>query len=416
MLSYYIWTIGCQMNRAESERIAALLESRGYRSAPDADSADLVVVNSCVVRASAENRVTNKLMALKVSKQKNPARQLALTGCFVPEDAAGIRKKYPFVDYVFQAGADPSTSLPGSGGACSQLPEQATLRSLVPIIQGCNNFCSYCIVPYRRGRERSRDPAEVESEVRTLVERGAREVVLLGQNVDSYGQDLPGKPDLASLLERLNAVNGLRRLRFLTNHPKDMSSRLIQAVAGLDKVCEQVNLPLQAGDNRILEAMKRGYTVEQFRNLVAELRRAVPGIAVTTDVITGFPGEDSAAFEATAALVEQLQFDAVHIAMYSPREQTLAASVYTDDVPAAEKKRRAAHLEALQTRISADINSGLVGRDLEVLVEGRKKGKWFGRSRTDKPVFFEHSANWSGTLATVKITYSSPWSLQGRVV
>ncbi len=402
------------MNRAESERLSALLDSQGYTGAPGANQADLVIINSCVVRASAEDRVVNKLMLLKHIKQSQPHKQIALTGCFVPDDIKALKKRFPFVNYFFKAGERPDLpDLEAPGEPC--LPREAGLRSLVPIIQGCNNFCSYCIVPYRRGREKSRQPGEVHEEVAELVARGAREVILLGQNVDSYGQDLESKADLAGLLESLNTIRGLQRIRFLTNHPKDMSLRLIETMASLDKVCEQVNLPVQSGDNSILRAMKRGYTVELFKSLVGRLRNTVPGVAITTDIIVGFPGEEEKQFQNTLALLAELRFDSVHIARYSPREQTLASSRYKDIITEIEKKRRAGLVEENQTEISREINKGLIGKTVEVLVEGRKKGKWYGRSRSDKPVFFKHEDNWFGKLVPVKIEQASPWSLTGCV-
>ncbi|MDP2917580.1 MAG: MiaB/RimO family radical SAM methylthiotransferase, partial [Dehalococcoidia bacterium] len=279
MPHYYIWTIGCQMNKAESERLASHLEHLGYLPAEPAESADLVLLNSCVVRQRAENRVINKLYALRAFKKAHPGAVIALTGCLVDADVTTLRKKFPYVDYFFKAGDSPQWLAPAQ-----VLPQRPSPATFVPIMQGCNNFCSYCIVPYRRGRERSRPLQEVVCEVKELVRRGVKEVTLLGQNVDSYGHDLPEKPELADLLYELNAIEGLARLRFLTNHPKDMSSRLIDAIASLDKVCEQITLPVQSGDNEILKAMRRGYTAERYRALVQEIRHRVPELAITTDV------------------------------------------------------------------------------------------------------------------------------------
>ncbi len=414
MPSFYIWTIGCQMNQAESERLEALLESRGYLPVPGTEEADLIIINSCVVRRSAENRALNKLMLLRHLKKKCPEKKVALTGCLVSDDLEALKQQYPFVDHFFKAGEKfcfegITDSDPG------ELPAQASVSSPVTIIQGCNNYCTYCIVPYRRGREKSRPPAEIAREAETLVVRGAREIVLLGQNVDSYGQDLPEKPDLANLLEMLNGINGLWRIRFLTSHPKDMSLRLIEAIASLDKVCEKVNLPVQAGDDEILAAMGRGYTAEQYITLVESLRKAVPEIALTTDVIVGFPGEDERRFNNTLRLLRRIRFDGVHAAMYSPRPETLAAKKFVDDVSKDEKKRRVKLVEEMQAEIAGVINARLAGQKQEVLVEGRKKGRWYGRSRSDKLVFFEHSGNWSGRLAPVTIENTSPWSLKGRI-
>jgi len=402
------------MNRAESERLSAMMQKQGYTSVGAPEQADFVLVNSCVVRASAENRVVNKLAYLGHLKKANPAKVIALTGCFVPEDTALLRKRFPFVNYFFPAGGAPCfEEVPAAPGNC--LPVRAGISSLVPIIQGCNNFCSYCIVPYRRGREVSRPAAEILDEARTLVARGAREIVLLGQNVDSYGHDLEGKPDLSRLLEELNCLEGLERIRFLTNHPKDMSIRLINSMASLEKVCEQLNLPVQAGSDEILAAMGRGYNLDRYLELVSRLRSTVPGVAITTDIIVGFPGEDRALFEKTLKFLEDTRFDAVHVAMYSPRPGTRAARELADDVPAAEKARRLRQIEALQERIALETSRRLLGTRVEVLVESRRKGKWYGRSRADKPVFFEHEENWLGKLTGVTIEHAGAWSLSGSI-
>jgi tRNA-2-methylthio-N6-dimethylallyladenosine synthase len=285
----------------------------------------------------------------------------------------------------------------------------------VTISQGCDNFCSYCIVPFRRGRERSRPVEEITCEVRELVRRGAKEIVLLGQNVDSYGRDLPGKPDLADLLTELNKIDDLVRLRFLTNHPKDMSLKLIETIAGLDKVCEQINLPVQAGSDEILKAMKRGYTEGQYRKLIMQIREKIPGVAISTDIIVGFPGESEKQFQQTLDLLSTLNFDTVHVAAYSPRTGTAAARDYTDDVQPEMKKERVGRVEELQEKIQSEINTRLLGSTLEILVEDRKKGKWYGRTRTDKLVFFGNTKDYHGRIVKVNIEKTSPWSLQGKI-
>jgi len=285
----------------------------------------------------------------------------------------------------------------------------------VPIIQGCNNFCSYCIVPYRRGREKSRPIAEIFDEVRELVRCGVKEVTLLGQNVDSYGHDLPDKPDLSDLLKELNAVDGLLRIRFLTNHPKDMSSRLITAIANLDKVCEQINVPAQAGNDDILQAMRRGYTIDYYRQLITEIRSSILGVTLSTDVIVGFPSENQEQFQQTVDLLSELKFDTVHVAAYSPRPGTLASRQFEDNVPPAKKKKRLQEVEQLQEKIAAEINARLLGKTVEVLVEGQKGGKWWGRTRSDKLVFFNDQRNVLGQLVNIRVEKTSPWSLQGNV-
>ena len=411
MPKYYIWTIGCQMNKAESERLGSSLEQLGYQSVDTAEEADLIVLNSCVVRQGAENRVINKLNALKTLKKTQPGITLAVTGCLVNSDTDSIKESFPYVDYFFKAGDYPPwleepESLP-------VLPLHPSPSTYIPIIQGCNNFCTYCIVPYRRGRERSRPVSEITGEVGELVRRGTKEVTLLGQNVDSYGHDLPDRPDLADLLAELNNIEGLARIRFLTNHPKDMSLKLIEAIARLDKVCEQINLPIQAGNNDILKAMRRGYTAEQYRQLVSQIRNKIPAVALSTDVIVGFPSESTHQFQETADLLSEIKFDTVHVAAYSPRPGTIASRELRDNIPTAEKKERLNTIERLQERIATEINAQLLDKTVEILVEGKVKDKWQGRTRSDKLVFFNDDNDCLGQLINVRINKTSPWSLQG---
>jgi tRNA-2-methylthio-N6-dimethylallyladenosine synthase len=409
--SYHIWTIGCQMNKAESERLAAYLEYLGYHPVEKPEEADLIILNSCVVRQSAENRVINKLHNVKVIKKTRPAVTLAVTGCLVEADPARLKKSFPFIDHFFPAGSFPEFL--GEYHVEKMLPRAPQVATYVPIMQGCDNFCAYCIVPYRRGRERSRPLEEVVSEVKRLAGRGVKEVTLLGQNVDSYGHDLPDKPDLADLLQALNPIDDLLRIRFLTNHPKDMKDKLIETIAGLDKVCEQINLPVQAGDDGTLKDMRRGYTAEHYRQLIARIRSKIPGIALSTDVIVGFPGETDTQFENTFSLLYDIRFDMVHTAAYSPRAGTLAAREMPDDVPAELKKERLEKIEKLQTQIAGEINAGLRDKTVKALVEGQEKERWYGRTRTDKLVFFRGEGDYIGKLVQVKINRTSPWSLSG---
>ena len=414
MPQYYIWTIGCQMNKAESERLGSYLEQLGYQPTATAEEADIIVLNSCVVRQSAEDRVINKLNALKSLKKSRPNLTIALTGCLVDSDVTPLKQSFPYVDYFFKPGDYPPW-IEKRDRAEVILPQHPSPATFVPIIQGCNNFCSYCIVPYRRGRERSRPVAEIACEVKELVRRGVKEVTLLGQNVDSYGHDLPDKPDLADLLYELNATEGLLRIRFLTNYPKDMSPKLIEAIACLDKVCELICLPVQSGNNDILRAMRRGYTVEQYCQLVSEIRSRIPEVALSTDVIVGFPSETETQFEQTVNLLTELRFDNVHVAAYSPRWGTIAARKLEDNIPPAEKRRRLNKIEQLQEGIATEINARLSGKTVEVLAEGKKRGKWQGRTRSGKLVFFSDTGNYRGQLVKIRIEKTSPWSLQGKV-
>jgi tRNA-2-methylthio-N6-dimethylallyladenosine synthase len=430
MPRYFLWTIGCQMNKAESQQIAGCLDSAGCQAAASFANADLVVLNTCVVRQSAEDKVLGTLGLLKGLKNEHPNLQILVTGCFVNSHAQELQRRFPHVDLLFKPGDYSELT---AWGQEQGIPIEGLLRyprndgsrapspcALIPIIQGCDNFCSYCIVPYRRGREVSRPLEEVVCEVEELARRGIKEVTLVGQNVDSYGHDLPGHPDLADLLRELSGINDLARIRFLTNHPKDISLKLIEAMSstqqGLSagKVCEHLELPVQSGDNDILQAMRRGYTVERYRELVHTIRRKIPQISLSTDMIVGFPGETEEQFERSLSLVQELRFDVIHVAAYSPRPGTIAWREYQDDIPAEAKKERLSKIEALQTTIANEINSQLQGQEMEVLVEGEKGGKWFGRTRSNKLVFFEHAGDWLGQLARIRIEKTSPWSLRGQ--
>ena len=413
MTNYYIWTIGCQMNKAESERLGSYLEKLGYQATDIVEEADLIMLNSCVVRQSAENRVINKLNALKALKRSHPNLTLAVTGCLVNSDIDQIKQNFPHVDYFLKPGDYPPWL--EKADLSSVLPQHPSPGTFVPIIQGCDNFCTYCIVPYRRGRERSRPTEEIVGEVKELVQRGVKEVTLLGQNVDSYGHDLPNKPDLTDLLNELNTIAGLTRLRFLTNHPKDMSPRLIEAIAYLDKVCEHISLPVQSGNNDILRAMRRGYTIEHYRQLISEIRSKIPNVALSTDIIVGFPSETETQFQQTVNLLSELRLDTIHVAAYSPRPGTIAAKELEDNIPPIEKKGRLNKIEQLQKRIATGINSRLLGRTVEILVEGKQKDKWQGRTRSGKLVFFSDNNARRGQLIKIRVEKTSPWSLQGKV-
>jgi tRNA-2-methylthio-N6-dimethylallyladenosine synthase len=401
------------MNKAESERLAALFEESGYQATEDITDADLIVINTCVVRQNAEDRAVHKLENFKPLKKARPDMIIAVTGCWVDSNHGRLKESFPFVDYFFKAGECPPWE--DKNRWSQALPKQPEPATYVPIIQGCNNFCSYCVVPYRRGREKSRPLSEIVCEVKELAQRGTREVTLLGQNVDSYGHDLKEKPELADLLTELNDIDGLYRIRFLTNHPKDMSRRLIQTVARLDKVCKNITLPAQAGSNEILKAMRRCYTIEDYRRLVNEIRSEIPDVGLVSDIIVGFPTETEAQFQQTLQLLTDIKFDTVHLAAYSPRPGTLAAREMADDVSAEDKKRRLTTLETLQANIVTEINAQLKGKTVEILVEGKQKGKWVGRTGTDKLVFFSDSANHMGKLVHLVVEKTSPWSLQGTI-
>jgi tRNA-2-methylthio-N6-dimethylallyladenosine synthase len=449
-MNYYLWTIGCQMNFADSRKVAEELERIEYQEVGRPEDADLIVLNTCVVRQSAEDKVTGRLTSLVGLKRRRPEVQLALMGCFVGE-IPELEHSYPWVDaFVPPSDIDAVVELARAlsaqkaqnvrprapeKGAPASVPDRASsvhypassppVSVGVPINYGCDHLCTYCIVRLRRGPETSRPVEEIVDEVRQLARRGVREVTLLGQNVDSYGHDLAGidrrrahggwHPDLADLLTAVHAAEGLLRIRFLTSHPADMTARLIETAARLPKVCEHMEIPVQSGDDAILRRMGRGYTMAGFYDLVGRIRATTPGVGLATDVIVGFPGETETQFEATMRLLEELRFDMVHVAAYSPRPGTPAARL-EDDVPAEEKERRRQAVDDLQERIVGEINAALLGQEIEVLVEERHRGRWRGRTRTNKLVFFEvGETDWSGQLACVRITRTGPWSMQGQV-
>lgn len=417
--TYYLWNIGCQMNQADADRLAEALQARGYRSTPDPARADLLLLNTCVVRQSAEDRVIGRLNSLRPIKQRDGQKALVVMGCFV-DDPAALAQRFDFVDAFFKP-SDLAGVLAfvdrrnGTGEGAPSPAAPAHVVEYVPISYGCDHHCTYCIVSLRRGAQRSRPPEEIVAEVRDLVARGAREITLLGQNVDSYGTDLPGRPDLADLLRAIHDAPGLWRIRFLTSHPADMTTRLIETVASLPKVCPSWELAVQSGDDTVLKRMGRGYTIAQFLHLVEQIRARMPECALNTDIIVGFPGETEEQFEHTLHLLRTVRFDVVHVAAYSPRPGTPAARL-ADDVPPEEKERRRALVEALQTQIAGEINARLLGQEVVILVDGRQKGRWRGRTRTNKLVFFESAEDWLGRLARVRITWAGPWSLIGEVV
>lgn len=422
MQSYHVWTVGCQMNKADSERLESALGQLGLSPEKSAREADVIVLNSCVVRASAEDRVVGMLTNLKPVKRDDPDKVLALMGCMVGPRKDALAKRFPYVDVFMQPqsydplieflgerlGVDPE----GCVGPLTATPDVATY---IPIIHGCDKFCSFCIIPYRRGREVSRTVADVVNEAVHLARRGVKEVTLLGQNVDSYGHDLPGSVNLSHLLAAVNEVEGLERVRFLTSHPNDMSDEIIAAVADLDKVCEHVNLPFQAGDDKILADMRRGYTNAEYREKIERIRERVPNVSLATDLIVGFCGETEAQFERTAEMVREIRFDKVHSAAYSTRPGTIAARLMQDDVPQDEKKRRLKVIEEIQESVAADINAKLVDTNQRVLVEGKRRGRWFGRNRNDKLVFFDSPDDIKGAMVDVRVERAGAWSLQGAL-
>jgi tRNA-2-methylthio-N6-dimethylallyladenosine synthase len=438
IMKYHIWTAGCQMNVADSQRVGSELEKLGYHYSDSYRDADVVVLNTCVVRQSAEDKATGFLWSLKPLKENRPEMVLALMGCMVgARGGSRLAKAFPHVD-VFMPPSEPGPLVDfllareNEQVALDQrhrlqdeefnlvLPlhqKQNLVTAHVPVIYGCNHVCTFCIIPSRRGRERSRPVGEIAAEVRSLVAQGVREVTLLGQIVDRYGYDVPDGPRLPDLLRVLNDIDGLHRIRFLTSHPNYMSDELLDTVAQLPKVCEHIEVPNQAGDDLVLQRMKRDYDMADYYQLIRRIRARMPEVSIATDIIVGFPGETEAQFQRTLDTLAELKLDVCHVAMYSPRPGTVSAKIMEDDVPPEEKKRRLDAVNAQQEEIVSEINAGLLGRTMEILVEEKQKDRWKGRTRTNKLVFFEDDSgkDWRGQLAEVEITWTGPWSLRGAL-
>lgn len=427
------------MNVADSQRISAALESLGYERTSRADEAGVIVLNTCVIRQSAEDRAFGRLHSLAPLKKDNPDLVINVMGCLVGMNGGGpLVKKFPWVD-VFSPPSDPAPLLTylidkegkrlsqdetgrlnhalDSGGE-AVLPGSARGKLVsvnVPVVLGCSHACSYCIVPYRRGGERSRDPQNILREARSLAADGVREIILLGQIVDRYGKDRPEYPTLAGLLRLLNGVDGLDRIRFLTSHPAYLTDDLIQAVAELEKVCPHIEVPVQAGDDEVLANMRRGYTSEQYRRLIDKIRAVIPGVSIATDIIVGFPGESEAQFQRTYDLLDDLKLDVVHLARYSPRPGTHSARILADDVPPEEKMRRFRVLEDLQEKIVRGIHNGYLENNTPVLFEDIVKNRWRGRTPTNKLVFVESPEDLRGQVRGVRITRAGAWSMSGEL-
>jgi tRNA-2-methylthio-N6-dimethylallyladenosine synthase len=386
--------------------------------------ADLAVVNTCVVRQKAEDRATSYMGRLSKLKGERDDLRVAVMGCMVGPRTDDLRKRFPFVDVwarpqnfeVIIRHLMPSDDLGGEFWP-EAFPEPKGPTAFVPVVHGCNKFCTYCIVPYRRGREKSRPVDDIHREVASLVNRGVKEVTLLGQTVEAYGKDLPDKPDLSDLFASLSQLDSLARIRFLTSYPRDMTDRIIQSVADEPKVCEHFNIPVQAGDDEVLAQMRRGYTIGEYLDCVGRIRERVPHASLSTDVIVGFCGETEAQFLNTLRVLEEVRFDKVHVAAYSPRPGTIAWRHMDDPLPHEEKMRRLHAVEVLQERIATEINAEYVGADQEVLIEGLKDGVYTGRNRGNKLVHFTSAVSPDiGDIVQVRVERATPWSLQGSAV
>lgn len=489
---YHIWTVGCQMNQADSQRIQTMLDELGWEEA-SMEQANLVVLNTCSVRQAPEEKAHNLLAQLKRAKNERSDLLVALMGCMIGNQKTidTLGKRYPHIDLFMKVEhADilprflEERWTPISGAGCLDIefmpdasddtvdeipvspivptfatstdragkrtvlpmaitpkpgervahyptkiePAKASPTAWLPIVLGCNKVCTYCIVPYRRGRERSRPMDELMIEARSLVDKGAKELTLLGQTVEAYGLDLPGQPDLADLMTNLSEIDGLARIRFMTSYPRHMTDSMIERMAHLPKVCEHLNIPVQSGDDAMLKRMKRGYSLDEYIERIERVRELWPNITLSTDIIVGFCGETEEEFQHTLDLLEKIRFDVVHVAAYSVRPGTVAAR-WEDDVPLAEKKRRLHAVEEVQGKIAFELNQSYVGKVEEMMVEdtntthGRRQLK--GRNRANKLVFCSEPDSTTsegqraiqpGDFIQVRIERATAWSLQGEAV
>ncbi|HNO93301.1 MAG TPA: tRNA (N6-isopentenyl adenosine(37)-C2)-methylthiotransferase MiaB [Anaerolineales bacterium] len=437
-MKYHIWTEGCQMNVADSQRVGSSLEHLGYTLTDIIEEADVIVLNTCVVRQSAEDKAMGRVSSLAPLKKKNPNLVINLMGCMVGvRGAEKLKAKLPYVD-VFSPPSDPGPLISHlTQGEIQSLEDAETTRRFltmdeelilpvaergklvmahVPIVYGCSHACTFCIIPYKRGVERSRPVGDIVSEVRSLAKQGVKEITLLGQIVDRYGKDIPDGPKLADLLRIIHEVEGIERIRFLTSHPNYFDDDLINAIAELPRVMPHIELPIQAGDDTVLENMKRGYTQQQFRDLVAKIRQHIPNCSIATDIIVGFPGETEEQFMETYRVLSDLKLDVAHLARYSIREGTVATRRMVDDVPEEEKMRRLHMLDDLQEQIVGEINKKYLGQTVDVLFEENVKGRWKGRTPTNKLVFVQSEEDLRGKLLPVTVTWTGPWSMQANLV
>ena len=432
---YKILVYGCQMNIADAERMEGQLQGAGYMRTEETADADIILINTCCVRETAEDKVYGKIGEIKKIKEKNPKLIFGIAGCMAQKEGDNLMRRAPHIDFVLGTGkvqeltriiaeiAAEHTSVVDVALSDSEIAENLPVArggkfsAWVPIMYGCNNYCTYCIVPYVRGRERSRSPEEVVAEVQRAVAEGYREVTLLGQNVNSYGKDHKAA-DFADLLRMVDEVEGIRRVRFMTSHPKDIGDKLIDTIKNGTHICEHIHLPVQYGSSRILKAMNRGYTVERYRERALRVRESLPEASLTTDLIVGFPGETDEDFAEMLSFLREMRYDSAYTFLYSKRSGTPAATM-AEQVPDDVKHERLNALMEAQNTISREINEQLLGRTLEVMVEGASKNDptvWSGRTRTNKIVLFPHGAEQEGDFVQVRVTQPQTWVLKGEIV
>ena len=431
----YVETYGCQQNEADSEKIRGLLIESGYAIVNTAEDADVVVMNTCAIREHAEQRVFGNLGALTHTKRRHPRQKIFLCGCMAGQEhvVARIKKSYPFVDGVFSthhlwqfpqllhrvltAGKRTFFTEDEAGSIAEGLPQQrdSGLKAWVSIMYGCNNFCTYCIVPYVRGRERSRKWEDVVAECRGLIESGVKDITLLGQNVNSYGKDLDQGVDFADLLAKIAEIPGDFRIRFMTSHPRDASQKLFDTMASSEKIAKQLHLPFQSGSSRVLKAMNRHYDRETYLEKVNYAKSVMPDLVLTSDVIVGFPGETEEEFEETISLIEEVRYDSLFTFIFSPRKGTPAASM-EDPTPKQEKNRRFDRLCAVQNNISEQIHTGYIGKVMTCLVDGTDKDLLTARTEGGRLVRFAGEPGLVGSFLPIRITGATTWSLTGELV
>ena len=426
------------MNVADSQRVGSSLEHLGYQFTETIEEADVIVLNTCVVRQSAEDKAIGRLTSLLPLKRQNPNLVINLMGCMVGVRGADkLREKLPYVD-VFSPPSDPGPLVSYlSQGEIRSLEDSETTRRFlmmddelilpqhergqlitahVPIVYGCSHACAFCIIPFRRGIERSRPVGDIVAEIRSLAAQGVKEVTLLGQIVDRYGKDVPDGPNLAQLLRIVHDVEGVERIRFLTSHPNYFTEELMDTIAELPKVMPHIEVPIQAGDDEVLANMKRGYTQQEYRGLIEKIRNKIPDCSIATDIIVGFPGETEEQFMETHRVLSDLRLDVAHLARYSPREGTVATRRMEDNVPEEEKLRRLHLLDDLQEQIVGEINKKYLGQTVDVLFEEKVKDRWRGRTPTNKLVFVESDDALKGKILPVTVTWTGPWSMQANLV
>lgn len=433
---YFLLTYGCQMNESDSERYAGQLESLGYRRTEDMDMADVVLLNTCCVRETAEGKILGKIGELKHVKQHNPNLIIAVTGCMAQEWQNRLFERAPHIDLVIgthnihklielirerQATSGHYLEADMTMPAFHDLPTKRFQKffAWVPIMNGCNKFCTYCIVPYVRGREVSRPIADIVREIEEIAKEGYKEITLLGQNVNSYGLDLKDGTDFSALLQAVDRIDGIERVRYMTSHPKDMTFAMIDAIADSKKVVNHMHLPIQSGSDELLKKMNRGYTVDQYMELVEYARKRIPDLVLTTDIIVGFPGETEEMFCQTLDLLKRVQYDMAYTFIYSPRTGTPAAKM-DHQIPQEEKSRRLQRLMDVQNVYSLQLNQAMEHKEYEVIVEGPTKNDenhWFGRTTGNKMIIWEHDGSAAvGDTVKVAVDKGQTWVLKGHLI